>query len=128
MSQSYSSSNNSIQLLQRLSHVSRLQDSYLFELTDDSESSGKERHSYKNNSYLLGELLVEFGLITDDLLEQALSEAKEYGIPLGRVLVMSGWLTQKQINWSIQLQSLLRDESISHAIALQAADLITGST
>lgn len=127
MSQSYSSSNNSIQLLQRLSHVSRLQDSYLFELTDDSESSGKERHSYKNNSYLLGELLVEFGLITDDLLEQALSEAKEYGIPLGRVLVMSGWLTQKQINWSIQLQSLLRDESISHAIALQAADLITGS-
>ncbi|MEZ4536928.1 MAG: hypothetical protein R3D26_18315 [Cyanobacteriota/Melainabacteria group bacterium] len=43
-------------------------------------------------------MLVEFGLITDDLLEQALSEAKEYGIPLGRVLVMSGWLTQKQIN------------------------------
>ncbi|MEZ4544660.1 MAG: hypothetical protein R3C24_12305 [Cyanobacteriota/Melainabacteria group bacterium] len=47
-----------------------------------------------------------------------MSEAKEYGIPLGRVLVMSGWLTQKQINWSIQLQSLLRDESIScHSVA-----------
>ncbi|MEZ4544661.1 MAG: hypothetical protein R3C24_12310 [Cyanobacteriota/Melainabacteria group bacterium] len=57
--------------VQRLSHVSRLQDSYLCRRRTTPKAAAKKGTLIKTIPIYSGELLVEFGLITDDLLEQA---------------------------------------------------------
>ncbi|WP_018131345.1 GspE/PulE family protein [Effusibacillus pohliae] len=45
----------------------------------------------------LGDLLLEFGLVTADQLEQALAEQKVTRQPLGEILTQRGWLTEEQL-------------------------------
>ncbi|RKD23885.1 type II secretion system protein GspE [Ammoniphilus oxalaticus] len=49
-----------------------------------------------NQRKRLGDLLVEYGLITDQQLQQALAEQKESGIKLGDLLITRGYITEQQ--------------------------------
>lgn len=81
-------------------------------------------HNEKDVDYRLGSLLVDLGLITSDLLESCVRFSTEYSVSLGRVLIMSGWISEKQLQWTIQLQGLLREGLISLSVAIQVADLM----
>ncbi|MFC4767990.1 GspE/PulE family protein [Effusibacillus consociatus] len=52
----------------------------------------------------LGDLLIEFGLITDDQLEQALAEQKVTKQPLGEILTQRGLLAEEQLIEVIEFQ------------------------
>ena len=143
MTKPINSAVNSVLLLQRLNDITKSCDHAYRRSLKKGESGNSVTAPGGNSSSLygdenfrkdtqlrslkLGELLVDFGVITEELLKDALEEASLLGIPLGRVLVMSGWVTQRQVNWVIQLQSMLRDESISQQIAIQVADLLVSS-
>lgn len=75
----------------------------------------------------IGSLLVKLGMITIDLLSYADSAAAEMGLPVGRILVMSGWLTDCQLNVASQLQSMLYKKEISQACAIEAATILAES-
>lgn len=52
----------------------------------------------------IGELLVESGLITNEELEEALSEAKEQGVRVGAVLVTKGYASEIDIAQTLSFQ------------------------
>jgi|AGTN01.2.fsa_nt_gi hypothetical protein len=72
----------------------------------------------------LGQLLVDFSLITRDMLRHSVETACSLGIPFGRVLVVSGWLTARHLQWAIQLQALLNNHLISKENAVKTADIL----
>ncbi|MFT3734151.1 MAG: GspE/PulE family protein [Rhodocyclaceae bacterium] len=76
----------------------------------------------KPQKYRLGELLVQGGLITTAQLEEALTQQKQSGRKLGRVLIDSGVVTEERIAIAIANQIGvpfvdLRDKDIDPAIA-----------
>lgn len=124
--------NEAIELLEKLEEISaNTEDTVFLKELDSSEYIDYQSKFTPNNSESkktkLGTLLVQFSLITEELLNEAIEEALELNIPLGRILVMSGWITQSQLNWTIQLQSLVRENKISTPIAIQISELITSS-
>jgi hypothetical protein len=68
----------------------------------------------------LGDLLLASELITPEQLADALNRGQHLGLPLGRILVLKGILSQMQIESTLEAQVLLRDEKISHTQALEA--------
>ncbi|HEY9720148.1 MAG TPA: hypothetical protein V6C69_21900, partial [Trichormus sp.] len=68
----------------------------------------------------LGDLLLASELITPEQLADALNRGQHLGLPLGRILVLKGILSQTQIESTLEAQVLLRDEKISHTQALEA--------
>ncbi len=75
----------------------------------------------------LGQLMVEMGLISCEQLEHCVRAGTELSLPLGRVLVMSGWINGRQLQWSIQLQAFLKDGLITVDTCRAVADLMTCS-
>lgn len=67
--------------------------------------------------YRLGELLLEAGIISPDVLTHGLSIAKRAAMPIGRVLVMSGHVSDLDITCAVQTQSSIRDGSIDAKLA-----------
>ncbi|HEY9791396.1 MAG TPA: hypothetical protein V6D22_13415 [Candidatus Obscuribacterales bacterium] len=55
----------------------------------------------------LGDLLVRLNLIEQSDLDEALHVAPQYGLPLGRTLVLSGHLTEEELQVAVELQSLV---------------------
>jgi hypothetical protein len=55
----------------------------------------------------LGDLLVRLNLIGQSDLDEALHVAPQYGLPLGRTLVLSGHLTEEELQVAVELQSLV---------------------
>ncbi len=60
----------------------------------------------------IGELLIHLGLLTESDLMEASHVAVDLGLPLGRALVMSDYITDGQLKAIIQAQSMLKDNII----------------
>jgi hypothetical protein len=67
----------------------------------------------------LGQLLIEGNAITDDELTEGLGMAACTGLPLGRVLVISGLISEDDLSTLVHLQLLLRQGSIQRQTALE---------
>ncbi len=53
----------------------------------------------------LGELLMEAGLIDVPRLERALSESRQTGEPVGKILLKHGWVTEEQLGQALSAQA-----------------------
>lgn len=81
--------------------------------------------SQHQSDYLLGELLLELRILSRELVDDALESSYELGVPIGRVLVMSGWMTERQLDMAVQLQSLINEGALSLQSAHRICDLMT---
>lgn len=68
----------------------------------------------------LGELLIVTELITEEQLADALAASQHLGLPLGRILVLKGIMSEMQVESALEAQVLLRDGRISRLQALEA--------
>jgi hypothetical protein len=57
----------------------------------------------------IGELLIGVGALTSGDLTEAIQIAKRMGVPIGRVLVMSGCVSEPKLQQALELQSLVKD-------------------
>jgi hypothetical protein len=68
----------------------------------------------------LGELLLEAEIIVEAQLEDTLKTSQETGLPLGRILVLTGGISEEILSAALTAQVLVRDEKISRDQAIQA--------
>lgn len=80
--------------------------------------------SLKSESIKFGELLVKLGLATEQDLRQALQAAPQFGLPVGRTLVLSGRLSEPELQLAVELQALINREGYSIEAAQRAAQLV----
>ncbi|MDP3508814.1 MAG: hypothetical protein Q8T09_12555 [Candidatus Melainabacteria bacterium] len=73
---------------------------------------------------LVGDLLVQAELVTLSQLADAMPVALKTGVPVGRVLIASGFLTEDHFRQALSLQSLVRDQLITEDVATAALKLI----
>ena len=73
---------------------------------------------------MVGDLLVQSELVTLSQLADAMPVALKTGVPVGRVLIASGFLTEEHFRQALSLQSLLRDQLITEDVANAALKLI----
>ncbi|MBX9696236.1 MAG: hypothetical protein K2Z81_27855 [Cyanobacteria bacterium] len=69
--------------------------------------------------FRLGEILLDAGIISPEVLNQTLLIARRAAMPIGRVLVMSGHVTDLDINIAVETQSSIRNGSIDVKIAFE---------
>jgi hypothetical protein len=67
----------------------------------------------------LGGLITEAGLISKEQLEQGLNQCQMSGLPLGRVLVAMGFMTESLLAAALNAQILIRDSKIQRELAIQ---------
>lgn len=72
----------------------------------------------------LGDLLTQAGLLRPEELREAMQIAKHQSLPVGRVLIMSGFLSDGQLRAAVQAQSLLKDGVINLDTVLQALSIV----
>ncbi len=72
----------------------------------------------------IGELLTKSGILSAELLTDALNKAKERALPLGKVLVMLGYLKQRDLKAAVEAQSLINDGMVSLEMAAQALAVV----
>lgn len=89
----------------------------------ETESSSSESKKHK----LLGEILVEAGLVSTYQVEIALNEQQEYGLRIGEILVLRGWITQETVDFFAEKwQSMLKSPKKKPLVYyFQAAGLLT---
>lgn len=68
----------------------------------------------------LGELVVGAGLLQKETVENALLVARKAALPLGRVLMMSGGMNEREVFAALGIQQLMRDGVIGIDTAFQA--------
>jgi hypothetical protein len=71
----------------------------------------------------LGELLLEAGIVTPRSLEEAVKNSKDYGLPLGRCLVVNKALNANILGSVLTAQVLMRDGKISKEQAVAGLKL-----
>lgn len=74
----------------------------------------------KTQSSKLGELLVESGVVTYEILAHAVEQSSATGLPLGRMLVLHQTISNDTLNLVLDLQVRLRDEMITREEAIKA--------
>jgi hypothetical protein len=67
----------------------------------------------------IGDLLERAGLVTSADLTEAVSVSKRLQLPIGRVLIMSGCVTERILKSAIEAQSLIRDKGVNLGKALE---------
>lgn len=78
-----------------------------------------EKLQYPNNSRL-GDLLITWRIITPAALKEAIDIAGQTKMPIGRVIVMSGFVTDAILKLAVELQTLIRSNKITIELAGQA--------
>ena len=68
--------------------------------------------------FRLGELLLGAGIISPDVLTHSLSIARRSAMPIGRVLIMSGHVSDLDINCAVETQNSIREGVIDEKLAL----------
>jgi hypothetical protein len=68
----------------------------------------------------LGEMLQALGIVTLEQLAEAIRMAGEVALPLGRALVLYGYLTQDELNTALELQSLIKNKGLPLSTAVEA--------
>jgi signal transduction histidine kinase len=74
----------------------------------------------RNANVLVGDLLVAAELISREELHRLMPLARQTGLPIGRILVESGVLTESLVRASVMAQSLLRDKLLHFQLAVTA--------
>jgi signal transduction histidine kinase len=74
----------------------------------------------RNANVLVGDLLVAAELISREELHRLMPLARQTGLPIGRILVESGVLTESLVRASVMAQSLLRDKLLHFQLAVKA--------
>ncbi len=74
-------------------------------------------------SIRIGELLTSLGLVSTKDLNEALQISRDTGLPVGRVLTMSSFITDLQLNAALRAQALLNDGLITMEEVSKAMDL-----
>jgi hypothetical protein len=72
----------------------------------------------------IGELLIHLGLLTEGDLMEASHVAVDLGLPLGRALVMSDYISDAQLRAIIQAQSMLKDNVVDMQTVANAMKII----
>lgn len=72
----------------------------------------------------LGILMIEAGLIAREELEECLRMARETGLPVGRILLVTGKTTENVLQAAVQAQSLLKDGIIDLKTAYKGLQLV----
>lgn len=75
----------------------------------------------------LGILMIDAGLITRDDLEECLAMAKETGLPVGKIFLLSGKTSEPVLLATVQAQSLLKDGIISLETSYKALKKVAQS-
>ena len=68
----------------------------------------------------LGELMIRAGVLTSQQLLEAIEYSKQTSMPVGKMFVMCGIVTENVLYSAVQLQSMVRDNQVDleNAIAL----------
>ncbi|HMP51160.1 MAG TPA: hypothetical protein PKD05_06350, partial [Candidatus Melainabacteria bacterium] len=69
--------------------------------------------------FRLGELLLGAGIISPDVLTHSIAIARRAAMPIGRVLIMSGHVSDLDITCALETQSSIRDGAIDERLARQ---------
>jgi hypothetical protein len=75
----------------------------------------------------LGDLLTAAGMLKLEQLREAIEIARQQSLPVGRVLIMYGYLSGLQLQAAIHLQSMLKDNLIDYDTSLKVLALIAQS-
>lgn len=73
-----------------------------------------------NNDIKIGELLTGVGVVTSGDLQEAIQIAKRMNLPIGRVIVMSGVISEQNLQYALEAQSLIRDGMLDRDTAVTA--------
>ncbi len=71
----------------------------------------------------IGDLLMGAGIVSDEFIKSALSTFEERGMPLGKILTASGYLTEGQLKLALDIQSLVNDRRLPMEIGVQVLGL-----
>ncbi len=85
-------------------------------------AGGKFMASDKSKQ-LLGELLVEAGLLHMDDVREANNIARSQNLPIGKVLVMSGYISKEILTAAVEMQSRLKDSLLNYDLGIKALKL-----
>jgi len=80
---------------------------------------------HKDNRF--GNLMIQLGLLSESDLSEATLLAVELALPLGKVLVMSGFMTDSLLHIIVQAQSMLKDQVLEIEEAKRAILVVTQS-
>ncbi len=72
-----------------------------------------------SSSARLGDLLVQAGILTPAQLQEAMRSSRSKKLQIGQVLVMSGYMTSRDLQLVLEAQSMLRDRTIDLNLAIQ---------
>lgn len=78
----------------------------------------------ENPGARLGDLLTNAGLLKIEALREAMLTAKQQGMPVGRILITSGYLTENQLQAAVQAQSMLKDGLVDMYVVVKALAII----
>jgi hypothetical protein len=73
----------------------------------------------------IGELLVYLGLLSEPDLNEASHVAADLGLPIGKALVMSGYVSEIQLRTALLAQSMLKDQLVDLATVSKAVKLMS---
>ncbi|MBX9722270.1 MAG: hypothetical protein K2X81_12795 [Candidatus Obscuribacterales bacterium] len=73
---------------------------------------------------LVGQLLVESGMLDKDLLQIALDRAHEMGVKIGQILLYTGLVCDQYLKAALSAQRMLRQQLISFKQAVEALGLV----
>ncbi len=76
--------------------------------------------SSNQKSVRVGELLVDAQIIGSAEMTEAIQVSRRLGVPIGRVLMMSGSVRQDELAASLQVQPLIREGQIPYEAAISA--------
>lgn len=82
------------------------------------------RQSEQTKPIRFGDLLVQLQLVDGSDLHDALLVAPQFGLPLGRTLVLSGRISEEELQLVVELQPLINQHGFSLDAAIQAANLV----
>lgn len=57
----------------------------------------------------IGDLLSQSGIISSEFIREALQKYEQRGLPIGKVLVLSGFLTEQQLRTALEIQTMVND-------------------
>ncbi len=66
----------------------------------------------------LGDLLMEAGILSSTYIKEALARYEEQGLPIGKVLVVSGYLSDAELRNALNLQYMVNDRLLTRRDAI----------
>jgi len=67
----------------------------------------------------IGDLLMYAGLVSFDFIQTALSNFEDLGLPLGKVLIKSGYVTELQLRSALDIQTLVNDRQLPLEVGIK---------